>query len=76
MDAEILEKVAAMLADGLGDSDNLDVLERRLTRDLQQLGHRALQKKLEGKKGATGAAGLTASAGKEPGLSPTGHGPS
>jgi hypothetical protein len=76
MDAEILEKVAALLADGMGEADNLDVLEQQLTRDLRQLGQRALQKKLEGKKGATEAAALTARAGRRPDPSATGNEPS
>jgi hypothetical protein len=76
MDAEILEKVAALLADGMGEADNLDVLEQQLTRDLRQLGQRALQKKLEGKKGATGAAAFPARAGRRPDSSATGNEPS
>ena len=76
MDAKVLEEVAALLAGGLGEEDDLDALERQLTRDLRQVGQRALQKKLEGKKGATKAAASTAPADRKLGSFPTGPGPS
>ncbi len=75
MDAKVLEAVAALLADGL-EGDNLDALERQLTRDLRQLGQRALQKKLEGKKGATKAVTSPARAASGPDSSPIATGPS
>ena len=54
----ILQQVAALLARGLeGEADDLDSLESQLTQALQQVGQRALQRKLEGKKRATQAAG-------------------
>ena len=76
MDAEVLEKVAALLSDGLDDGSNLDALERQLTRDVRQVSQRALQRTLEGKKGATKAAASTAGADRRLGSSPTGRGPS
>jgi hypothetical protein len=76
MREEILEQVAALLADGLGDEDNLDALECRLTRDLRKVGQRALQRKLEGKKGATKAAASAVGAEGGPGSSRTAREPS
>ena len=71
MREDVLEQVAALLAEGLGDEDNLDALECRLTRDLREVGQRALQRKLEGKKGATKAAASAVGAGGRPGSSRT-----
>ena len=76
MDAEVLDQVAELLARELGEDENLDVLERRLTRQLRDVGQRALQKNLEGKKGATKGLDSAAGAGETPGSSPTGERPS
>ena len=58
MRPEVLEQVARLLAGELDDGpDDLDSLENRLVQDLQRVGQRALQVRLEGKKGATQAAG-------------------
>jgi len=67
MRREVLEQVAGLLAGELGsEADDLDSLENELTQALLQAGQKALQVKLEGKKGATQSAGSPVSAVKRP----------
>ena len=57
MKQEVLEQIASLLAGELDDSeDDLDSLEDQVVVAIRQIGQRALQAKLEGKKGATRAA--------------------
>ena len=67
MRQEVLEQMAKLLAGELdGGADDLDSLENRLIPDLRQIGQRALQVKLESKKGATHPAEYPANAAKRP----------
>jgi len=67
MNEELLQQVAALLAGGFeGDADDLDSLENQLIPALRRAGQLALQRKLEGKKRGTRAAGSPANAAKKP----------
>jgi hypothetical protein len=67
MRQEVLEQVAALLAGELGsEGDDLDSLEDQVTQAIRQIGQRALQVKLEGKKGGTQEAGSPAGAARRP----------
>lgn len=68
MRREVLEQVAELLAGELsGEADDLDSLEGQVVEGLRQVGQRALQVKLEGKKGATPAAAWPVRAAEKPG---------
>jgi len=57
MKQEVLEQIAGLLAGELDDSeDDLDSLENQVLAAIRQIGQRALQAKLDGKKRATPAA--------------------
>jgi hypothetical protein len=69
MREELIQQVAALLAGGLEDeADDLDSLENQLIPALREVGRRALQQKLAGKKRATRAAASPADAGEKPAL--------
>jgi hypothetical protein len=70
MTEELLHQVAELLADGLeGEGDDLDSMENALIPMLREVGRRALQRRLEGKKRATQAAASSVHAAKTPGSS-------
>jgi hypothetical protein len=67
MREEVLEQMVELLASELaGEAEDLDDLENQVIQGLRHVGRGALQRKLEGKKGGTPAAGLPVNAGERP----------
>ncbi len=67
MKQEVLEQISVLLADELDDAKgDLDDLEGQVIQAIRQIGQKALQMKLEGKKRAIQAAEPPASADKTP----------
>jgi hypothetical protein len=67
MKQEVLEQISVLLAGELDDTKgDLDDLEGQVVQAIRQIGQKALQMKLEGKKRATQAADSPVSADKTP----------